>query len=172
MPTGTRTDEIEVEVVDVRRFGETDTTPSKHVVVLQEKDGERQLPIWVGPTEAGAIAVALESVETPRPLTYQLMARLLGAVRAEVRGVRITELTDRVYYALIEVEAGGETGEVDARPSDAINLALQAQAPIRVTEEVLEAGGGDRHPEYREYEATAADIASTIRQGMQLPKEC
>lgn len=171
MPTRARTDEIEMEVVDVRRFTEAETDPAKHVVVLQEKGGDRQLPIWVGPGEAEAIALTLESVETPRPMTYQLMARLLGVAGAEVREVGITELTDRVYYAAIEVGAAGETREVDARPSDAINLALQTQAPIRVTEEVLEAGGGDRYPEYQDYEATAADIAREIRERIHLAKK-
>lgn len=171
MPTRARTDEIEMEVVDVRRFTDAETDPAKHVVVLQEQGGDRQLPIWVGPGEAEAIALALESVETPRPMTYQLMARLLGAAGVEVREVRITELTDRVYYAAIEVDAAGETRQVDARPSDAINLALQTEAPIRVTEAVLEAGGGDRHPEYQDYEATTAEIAREIRERIHLPKE-
>jgi RNA polymerase sigma factor (sigma-70 family) len=111
-----------------------------HVILLQEREGPRRLPIWVGATEASALALRLHSVELPRPGTYDLCGELLRAAGTSVDEVRIVRLTDMVFYAQV-VLAGGAA--VDARPSDALNLALVANAPIVVDERVIAASAAD-----------------------------
>ena len=106
-------------------------------MVLQEDGGERWLPIWIGPAEATALALALESAESPRPFTYKLAASLLRAAGSRLAEVRITRLTDAVFYAAALVHSPSGLQEVDARPSDAVNLALAANAPIRVDSQLL-----------------------------------
>ncbi len=103
-----------------------DVPQPKHLMLLAERNGDRRLPIWIGPAEATAMAISLESVEHPRPMTYGLAASLLHAAGSQLREVRITRLTDSVFYATVVL--GGPSGpqEVDARPSDAVNLALVA----------------------------------------------
>ena len=120
-----------MRVADVRR------TPggARHIVVLADERGERHLPIWVGMPEAFAIAGRLEHVELPRPGTHDFAAALLQAAGSAVREVRITRLAESVFYADV-VLADGTT--VDARPSDAIALALTTGAPIAVEAAVLE----------------------------------
>ena len=125
---------VPVTVTDVRRSGE------RHVVLLEETGGERRLPIWIGLPEAYAIAGLLERVELPRPGSYDFAAALLNASRTQVREVRISRLAESVFYADV-VLAGGET--VDARPSDAIALALTTGAPITASAEVLEQAADD-----------------------------
>ena len=108
------------------------------VVLLREQTGDhRVLPIYIGPEEARAIALALEGVETPRPMTHDLMRDLLGAVGAEVRAITVTELRESTFYAEIEVVLDGRTVRVSSRPSDAVALAVRVQAPIFAAEEVL-----------------------------------
>lgn len=108
------------------------------VVLLKEKGGERVLPIWIGPAEADAISLLLSGTPTPRPLTYDLTARLLEAAQAQVIRVEINRLTEEVFYAQVQLRAGAETRTVDARPSDAINLALRTKAPLWVAAEVMD----------------------------------
>jgi bifunctional DNase/RNase len=100
-------------------------------MLLHERGGDRRLAIWIGPAEATAMVLSLESVEHPRPMPYSLTASLLGAVGTPLREVRITRLTPPVYYATVIVAAPNGPQEVDARPSDAVNLALVAGVPIR-----------------------------------------
>ncbi len=108
------------------------------IVLLRESDGERYLPIWVGAVEATAIAYAQQGVVPPRPLTHDLMRDLLAALDATVSQVRITALEDGVFYAVIVFESGLE---VQARPSDAIALALRGDIPIVGAEAVLDEAG-------------------------------
>jgi|SRR4051812_3163886 RNA polymerase sigma factor (sigma-70 family) len=122
-----------------------------HVVVLEEPGGTRRLPIWIGAAEATALAMRLDDVELPRPGTYDLTGELLRASGTSVQKVRIVRLTDRTFYAEI-VLAGGAA--VDARPSDALNLALVADAPILVDERVIAAAAASDHGRL------AADLAS------------
>jgi len=110
----------DVVVAEIRRGPDGDPV---HVMVLQERDGQRRLPIWIGPAEATALAVSLEAQETPRPLTYQLAERLLAAAGSHVTEVRVTRLADPVFYAMVVIDGPGGRHEVDARPSDAVNLA-------------------------------------------------
>lgn len=108
------------------------------VVLLREQSGERRvLPIYIGPEEARAIALALEGVTTPRPMTHDLMRDLLGAAEVSVVSINVTELRESTFYAEIELRAGERTVRVSSRPSDAVALAVRVDAPIFASEEVL-----------------------------------
>ena len=128
---------IEVRVLDVRRRQVEDGQPSRHFVVLDEVDGERSFPIWIGEAEATALALHLERVPMPRPMTYAFAAQVLTAAGGHLREVRIDRLDGNVFYATAVVSGPEGDREIDARPSDALNLALLLDAPIRVTEEIL-----------------------------------
>jgi RNA polymerase sigma factor (sigma-70 family) len=149
-PLAKETTMVQMQVTDVRRAGD------KHILMLAG-DG-REMKIWVGAPEASAIAVLLEDVEMPRPMTHHLTASLLSATGAELREVRISRLAETIFYADI-VLADGTT--VDARPSDAIALALVAGAPLVVEESVVEAAA-QRSPEWA-HEHAAADAATDDR---------
>jgi len=123
---------VSVEVVGVRV-----EMPSNSPIVLVRAPGDRLLPIWIGPNEAAAIAMALQGVAAPRPLTHDLFVNALNQMGSPLRSVRITRLDEGVFYGELVI---GELGEhvVDSRPSDAIALALRASAPILVAEAVLD----------------------------------
>jgi bifunctional DNase/RNase len=104
------------------------------VIVLEEDGGARRLPIWIGAPEATTLALRLHDVATPRPDTYRFAADLLGAAGVQLREVRVMRLADMIFYAQAVLEDGTA---VDARPSDAINLALVTGAPVLVDEQVL-----------------------------------
>jgi RNA polymerase sigma factor (sigma-70 family) len=108
------------------------------VVLLKERDGQRVLPIWVGAFEGNAIALALAGIATPRPMSLSLMHRVLGLANIAIERVVITALRDNIFYAVLTLRIEGQLQEVDARPSDAITLALYAGAPVFVTPEMLE----------------------------------
>jgi RNA polymerase sigma factor (sigma-70 family) len=128
---------IDVSVSEIRREEAKDSRQRKHIVILTERGGDRWLPIWVGQMEATAMALALEAVETPRPFTYKLAAGLVAAMGSRITEVRIARLLDEVFYASVLVDGLAGPQEVDARPSDALNLALAAGAPIRVDSPLL-----------------------------------
>jgi bifunctional DNase/RNase len=107
------------------------------VVVLLDPKQERVLPIWIGPMEGNAIAIGMEKVNTPRPMTHDLMKNLLNEFKVEVIKVVITELKDDTFYALIHLTADGKELEIDSRPSDAIALAVRMEAPIYCAERVM-----------------------------------
>lgn len=111
------------------------------VVLLQELDGNRVLPIFIGPNEAAAIAMVLEKQKFARPLTLDLMKLALDALQARVTRVIISALKDDTFYASLVVESDGKVFSLDARPSDSIGLAVRAQAPIFVADEIMEAAG-------------------------------
>ena len=112
------------------------------IVLLNETQGSRYLPIWIGAVEATAIAYAQQGVTPPRPMTHDLIIELLDELGAELTGVRITALTDGVFFAFLDLKtSGGIERELSARPSDAIALALRVDAPITVAAEVLETAG-------------------------------
>ncbi len=111
------------------------------IVVLREEDGERHVPIWVGPNEAEALSINLRGTEVPRPLTHDLLKNLVEALDATVSHILISELRDEVFYATIVMALDGRVVEVDARPSDAINLAVRTNAAIFVSELVLDTAG-------------------------------
>ncbi len=124
----------EVDVVGVR----VEMPSNQPLVLLRESEGERYLPIWVGAVEATAIAFAQQGVVPPRPLTHDLLKDVLGATGNELTEVRITEVSDGVFYALLVLSSGAE---VSARPSDSIALALRTGSRIVCAESVLEEAG-------------------------------
>ena len=111
------------------------------VVLLKEQAGERVVPLWVGIGEGSALAMLLADVSIARPLTFDLMARLLEVAEVTVEKMAVTSLRDNVYYATLWVKVDGRVHEVDARPSDALTLALRVKAPIFITPELLEQAG-------------------------------
>jgi hypothetical protein len=128
---------VEVRVLDVRRRRAEEGLASRHFVVLNEVNGERSIPIWIGEAEATALALHLERVPLPRPLTYTFAAQVLTAAGGHLSEVRIDRLDGDVFYATAVVTGPEGDREVDARPSDALNLALLVEAPIRVAEEII-----------------------------------
>jgi bifunctional DNase/RNase len=108
------------------------------IIILRDSDGQRMLPIWVGVFEANAIALQLESVQTPRPMTHDLMKNLLDQMGATIDRVVVCDLRDNTFYATIHLRASDKQIPVDARPSDAIALALRTSSPIFVEEAVIE----------------------------------
>ena len=112
------------------------------IVILKDKGGERVLPIWVGVFEANAIALQIENIATPRPMTHDLLRNILSEIEAEVLRIVVSDLRDNTFYAMIYLDRGGDTIAVDARPSDAIALALRTKAPIYVEDSVVESAKG------------------------------
>jgi uncharacterized protein len=115
-----------------------DPVSNSPIVVLKDEEEKFFLPIWVGIFEANAIALQLENVTTPRPMTHDLLRNMISELDARVTRVVINDLRDSTFFAQIRVITGGRTMEIDARPSDAIALALRTEAPIFVAQSVLE----------------------------------
>ena len=107
------------------------------MIILRDEAEKRSLPIWVGLPEANAIALELEKIPTPRPMTHDLIKNILDAVGARVAKVAVSDLRDNTFYAVIHLRLGSTELTVDSRPSDAIALALRVDAPIFVKEDVL-----------------------------------
>jgi bifunctional DNase/RNase len=107
------------------------------VVLLKEKEGDRMLPIWIGPSEASSIAMELTGRRFQRPLTHDLLKTVIEGLEAKVPKIAIVELRDKTYYAKVYLERAEELITVDARPSDCIALALRTQSPIFVSEDLL-----------------------------------
>ena len=115
-----------------------DPVSNSPIVVLKDDDEKFFLPIWVGIFEANAIALQLENVTTPRPMTHDLLRNMITELDAHVTRVVINDLRDSTFFAQIRLNVGTKTLEVDARPSDAIALALRTEAPIYVAQSVLD----------------------------------
>ena len=107
------------------------------IIILRDGEGGRVLPIWVGVFEANAIALQMENVQTPRPMTHDLLKNVIEDLAAAVERIVVTDLKENTFYAVIHLRADGRGVVVDARPSDAIALALRAGAPIYVEETVI-----------------------------------
>ena len=112
------------------------------IVILKDKEGNRILPIWVGIFEANATALQIENISTPRPMTHDLLKNVLGDLEANVQKIVVCELKDNTFYAMIYLDREGKLIGVDARPSDAIALALRTKSPIYVEESVVEGAKG------------------------------
>lgn len=108
------------------------------IVILRDREGQRVLPIWIGGPEANAIMLQIENVTTPRPMTHDLLRNVIQDLKAEIRKIVVTDLKENTFYALIHLEAQGEAIAIDARPSDAIALALRARVPIFVEDRVID----------------------------------
>ena len=128
-----------VEMV-IERIG-VSTLTSSPVVVLKEMGGKTRLPIWIGAAEANAISVVIEGVEVPRPLTPDLLCSILDRIGASVAYININDLRGPTYYATIAINNNWRRLEIDARPSDAIAIALRVGAPIYVEKSVLDEAG-------------------------------
>jgi bifunctional DNase/RNase len=115
-----------------------DLVGKQPIVLLKTADGNKFLPIWIGHPEAAAILMKLQGAATPRPMTHDLMADMLEQLDAEVTQITVTELRDNTFYASITVRQNGAEIEIDSRPSDAIAIAVRAEAPIFAAERVIE----------------------------------
>ena len=114
-----------------------DPVTNMPIVILKDNSGDAVLPIWVGIYEANAIALEIEKVTTPRPMTHDLIKNVLAGLDAQVHKVVVTELKEDTFYAVIWMEREGRIISVDSRPSDALALALRVDCPIFVEDEVL-----------------------------------
>jgi bifunctional DNase/RNase len=108
------------------------------IVILLDKEGDRVLPIWVGIVEANAIALQIQNVSTPRPMTHDLLRNVIQDLKATVDKIVVSDLQENTFYALIYLSVNGDTIAIDARPSDAIALALRTRAPIFVEDSVID----------------------------------
>jgi len=113
----------------------------QRVVILKEKEAERYLPIWIGPAEADAIAVKLQGVTVPRPLTHDLLYSVIDTFGATINSIIVSDLKNDTFFAKIILDIGGERTEIDSRPSDALALAVRIEAPIYAEESVLDKAG-------------------------------
>ena len=110
----------------------------QRVVILKEKEAERYLPIWIGPAEADAIAVKLQGVTVPRPLTHDLLRSVIDSLGATINSIIVSDLKNDTFYAKIILNVDGGAMEVDSRPSDALALAVRVEVPIYAEEAVLD----------------------------------
>lgn len=115
-----------------------DPRSGMYILLLKELDGVQTFPIWIGKPEADSIALAIGRVVTPRPLTHDLVKSVLDSLDIEIIRIVITDIVDNTYYASLHLEDGGREVPVDSRPSDAVAIALRANAPIFVEETILE----------------------------------
>jgi bifunctional DNase/RNase len=115
-----------------------DRTTNTPVVILQEMEGERVLPIWIGPAEASAIAMELAGVKFARPLTHDLVKQIIVGLGGDLRRVIITQVKENTYYAELHIHRENHVVQIDARPSDSIAVALRLKAPIFTQENLLE----------------------------------
>ena len=113
----------------------------QRVVILRVKDTDRYLPIWIGPSEADSIALKLQDVSVPRPMTHDLLGSVISTLGATINHIVVSDLSNDTFYAKIVIQHNGTTLEVDSRPSDAIALAVRAQAPIYADDEVVAKAG-------------------------------
>jgi hypothetical protein len=108
------------------------------IIILRDKDGHHMLPIWMGVFEANAIAMQIENVASVRPTTHDLLKNVIEDLNAVIKKIVVHDLKDNTFYAFLYLEVNGETVAIDARPSDAIALALRASAPIFIDKNVVE----------------------------------
>ena len=109
------------------------------IIILKDLAGDKALPIWVGYFEANAIALEIEKINTPRPMTHDLLNNIISSLQAKVKHILVTDLKDNTFFAEISVIQNGSDMTIDSRPSDAIALALRSKSPIFVEEKVIEA---------------------------------
>jgi len=115
-----------------------DAITNTPIVILKDKQGDRVLPIWVGVPEANAIALQIENVATPRPMTHDLLRNIIANLDGQVDRVVVSDLKENTFYAIIHLTVRGERIAIDSRPSDAIALALRTKSPIMVEESVID----------------------------------
>ena len=113
----------------------------QRVVILKEKESDRYLPIWIGPAEADAIAVQLQEISVPRPLTHDLLRSVIDNLGASINHILVSDLESDTFYAKISISLNGQHLDIDSRPSDAIALAVRAKTPIFAEEHVMDKAG-------------------------------
>jgi len=123
-----------------------DPISEKPILVLKTDNGEKILPIWIGHNEAQAIALELDSIRAPRPMTHDLACNILNSLEGKLVQVDICDLRDSTYYAELVVDRSSGELRIDARPSDAIAIAIRLKAPIFVAEHVLDEASQNREP--------------------------
>lgn len=126
--------------VTVAQLG-LDRTTNSPVVILREKEGQRVLPIWIGPAEASAIAMELQGIKPPRPMTHDLLKTVIVGLGATVQRIRISSIKEKTYFAELWLAREDHVFQLDARPSDSIALALRVHAPIFTESDLLEEFG-------------------------------
>ena len=129
-----RTMQIEMSIKGLM----VDPVTNMPIVILRDSDGKRILPIWVGVFEANAIALQIENVSTPRPMTHDLLRNVIQDLNGDVQKIVVSDLKDNTFYAVLHVVVAGEMVMIDARPSDAIALALRVRAPIFAEDAVID----------------------------------
>jgi uncharacterized protein len=137
-----------------------DLVGKQPIVLLKTTDGNKFLPIWIGHPEAAAILMKLQGATTPRPMTHDLVTDMLSQLDAQVVRITVTELRDSTFYAQITVQQDGSEIEIDSRPSDAIALAIRAEAPIFVADRVIE----ESAIEFEGEEVNEEEIVSEFKQ--------
>ncbi len=150
---------IEVVIASIR----VSLMSQNRIVELREEGGDRILPIWIGPFEAESITLQLQGVDVPRPLTHDLLKSVIESLGGEVLHILISGLEKSTYFARIVLDVDGDTVEIDSRPSDAIALAVRVNAPIYVTEEVMDQAG--LRPE-EEVQLTGEDTPVGTQEGV------
>ena len=125
-----------------------DPRSNMYIMLLKEINGNGTLPIWIGKPEADSIALALGRVETPRPLTHNLIKNITDSLKFRITKIIVTEIQDNTYYALVCLNDGKKETFVDSRPSDAVAVALRANAPIFVEDSILEQKSADELEEW------------------------
>ena len=156
---------IEVKIDSIR----VSLMSNHRVVILKDMDSERYLPIWIGPYEADAITVQLQEVEVARPLTHDLLKTLITQLGGKILHIVVNELRSDTFYANIIIERNGQRMEIDSRPSDAIALAVRANAPIYVEESVMEHAAITPEEEAESHEETPSAFKDLI-EGLDLDK--
>ena len=139
-------DQVPMEIIGVRVELPTNTP----ILLLRERDGNRYLPIWIGTPEATAIALALEGVETARPLTHDLLRTIVEALGADVEQVNVTGLDDGIFFADLIIGSDGDELTISSRPSDAIALATRTGSPVYASRALLDEAGVEIHDENEE----------------------
>jgi hypothetical protein len=139
-------DQVPMEIIGVRVELPTNTP----ILLLRERDGSRYLPIWIGTPEATAIALALEGVETARPLTHDLLRTIVEALGADVEQVNVTGLDDGIFFADLIISTNGDELTISSRPSDAIALATRTGSPVYAAKALLDEAGVEIHDENEE----------------------
>ena len=142
-----------------------DPVTNMPIVILKDTEGTSILPIWVGIYEANAIALEIEKVATPRPMTHDLIKNILESLDAQVARIVVTDLKENTFYAVLHLKLGNTEYTVDSRPSDAIALALRVAAPIFVDEEVFPKAG--KMEVAKEGEPMKADDPEQLREWLQ-----
>ncbi len=148
------------DFIEMRVGGLTlDPVTKTPIVILKDSDNKLNLPIWIGLMEATAMATELEGIKMARPMTHDLLRTMVDTLGGMVESVEVTDLKDSTYYAVIYLEIGGRRVSVDARPSDAISLALRAKSPIFVAKKVLEASSSVQQKAEEPQEHNLSNVA-------------